>query len=113
MKLKEEWEIVMMVEMHVLLFCSFVFNIIEASLQRWNQEEHLNKCIFFSNLKYSGTRKSSIITDRTKYGIKTRKAFYKKHSIQVIMKLQEESITSANKIADTPICVATQQQNLL
>ncbi len=47
MKLKEEWEIVMMVEMHVLLFCSFVFDIIEASLQRWNQEEHLNKCIFF------------------------------------------------------------------
>ncbi len=40
-------------------------------------------------------------------------SFYKKHSIQVIMKLQEESITSANKIADTPICVATQQHNLL
>ncbi len=39
--------------------------------------------------------------------------FYKKHSIQVIMKLQEESIASANNIADTPICVATQQQNLL
>lgn len=39
--------------------------------------------------------------------------FYKEHSIQVIMKLQEESITSANNIADTPICVAAQQQNLL
>ncbi len=34
--------------------------------------------------------------------------FYKKHSIQVIMKLQEESITSVNKIADTPnLCCHT------
>lgn len=30
---------------------------------------------FFSHLKYSGTRKSSIITDHTKYRIKTRKAW--------------------------------------
>lgn len=39
--------------------------------------------------------------------------FYKNPSFQVIMKLQAESIASANNIADTPICVATQQQNLL
>jgi len=45
MKLKEEWEIVMMIETHVLLSCSFVFNVIDASLQHWNKDEHLNKCI--------------------------------------------------------------------
>lgn len=39
--------------------------------------------------------------------------FYKKHSIQVIMEQQEKSITLADDIADTPICVAAQQQNLL
>lgn len=39
--------------------------------------------------------------------------FYKKHPIQVIMKQQEKSITSAYNIADTPICAAAQQQNLL
>jgi len=39
--------------------------------------------------------------------------FYKKHPIQVIIKQQEKSITSAYHIADTPICVAAQQQSLL